>query len=369
MALYREAKRDSRNNPTDLNDYLDELIKDPILDQAVTSPVNDALSEWRTLSSKNMQVEDTRLKLKTVISAACIKARMKGGVLVMPVLVTDTPNLSGVQKKKVIPFSTALDTITEKYTVARVIFTDSFESSDDTITDPLSDQFGLPTHYQITDDKNKIHPSRAFVINANQAGISFIEAIEPYYTDFCIRREELTEAVRENNFLLLGTDMELLHEIATDQINARGGAGDIGLEASEILTNRLRELRTNANSTNAYGIDKESESVSLLLRTNINQLISSVDNASELLAAASDIPSSRFLGKSVSSGLGVPRDDKIYMQSLTGLRSFLVGGLMEFLDRIIAVSIGDTDTSYKWNKFIMDETPDETTSDEPKESE
>ena len=329
-----------------------EIYQDSLMAQAVNVPVIDSLANGRLVKNSSLNDALQSLSVINVMREAGILARVFGECLVIPVLATlDNKKLS---------FSKPIDEV-NGFKVLKVIFTKDFEKSDDKITDPFSPNFGEHSYYTV--NGNKIHPSRAALITANRSGVSFIKTIYRYFCDFEERNFETTKAVRENNFILLYTDIALLHEIAEANIKAHAGERNISVseEAYNLLNTRIKELNQNKNSNNGYGLDKEGEKIDILLRTNINQLVEAVNNSLEIFSAVVDIPASRLLGKRTNSGLTSDNSDLVYVQTLTGLRDFMFSDALKLIDGIVAKAIGVTDTSYEWNKFAFEKTNTEKT--------
>ena len=349
-ALY-DTRSKHRGDAFDDDDKPTERYKDAIVAQAVNVPVLDSLAAWRVCDDAKIQDQDGLLGTKDVLIEAGIKSRLYGKSLVLPVLVGVG---KGAYENKPIPFSIPLDKVETSFRVARIIHTVKFENSDDMDTDVLSEYFGLPKSYTLTDSTATIHPSRASVIESTRSGAAWLDTIETYIRDLDERREELSLAVAENNFIVLKTDMKMLNEMAQEQSVVRGvDVHNLESTAYELLETRLRDLRQNANSHNAYGIDKDGEEVAVMLRTNIDQIINAVNNAAELLSSAVDIPASRFLGHRTSSTLGGDDDTEIYAQTLSGLRDFMFLNALRLIDKLIGKSIGSDKLGFKWNDFIF----------------
>ena len=332
----------------ELRETLRELYKDSLIAQAVNLPVIDSMVSGREIKDPKLKKAATDLALDKIIREAGIKARTYGKCGILPVLI------DGEGKK--IPFSKDLETVETGFSVKRLLIIDEFEEDDNKITDIFSESFGKPKHYKI--GKSRIHPSRMTVIHANRSGISFIESVFRYFCDFESRNSDVTKAVYENNFIILYTDINLLHEVAAANIAAtgggRGGVNMVSDEAYDLLNARVAELRENANSDNGYGLDKENEKIETLLRDNIDQLIKSVESALTILASAVNIPASIYLNQNSTSALSTNNDYLVYSQVLTGLRDFMFSESLTYLDKLIGGTVGATNMTYEWNKFVFE---------------
>ncbi len=327
-------------NASDLKALLDKLYKDSLVQQAVDVPVRDAIAVWRTTNDKQLAVLDAELGIKDLMIKAGINARKYGKTLIIPVIVDAASNHR-------VPLTTQLSTLSNgHYRVLRLVEVSDFDTADSNESSVLSDYYGLPRWYYV--NGSRLHPSRAFVIQANGAGNSFIESIYPYLCDFYQRNANTTQATSESNFLTFGTNLEMLQQLAEARAQASGN-GDAGVIAQELLTERLRELRRNANNNNAWGYDKEHEKVEQVSKSNIGQMVDATEQAAKFLAAAADIPMSRFLGYRVS-GLGAGDDSSNYAQTLDSLRVAMFGDAIKRLDSLLQFIYPEIkSTEYQWN--------------------
>ena len=331
----------------ELRETLQELYKDALIARAVNTPVIDAVVSGRDIKDAKLKKAVTDLALDKVIREAGIKARTYGKCGILPVLID--------REGKKIPFSKDLETVETGFSVQRLLMIDDFEEHDKKVTDVFSESFGKPKYYKI--GKSRIHPSRMTVVNANRSGISFIESVFRYFCDFESRNSDVTKAVYENNFIILYTDINLLHEVAAANIAASGRGGSSHTasdEAYELLNARVAELRENANSDNGYGLDKENEKIETLLRDNIDQLIKSVESSLTILASAVSIPASIYLNQNNKGALSTDNDYLVYTQTLAGLRDFMFSESLTYLDKIIGGTVGATNMTYEWNKFVFE---------------
>lgn len=345
-ALYSRpslAEIDSESSQYTARSLLDTIYRDALVQQAVEVPIQDALSSWRTPEDKGITDSDNLLNTKQQLSDAAIRARRYGAALLIPVLVDGYGNR--------IPLTTTLEVAVrvDGVRVARLIVVDDFTEAESKITDPLSDQYGLARSYSV--NGGRVHSSRAWLINANNAGTSFIDGIFPYLCSFESRNRQIDKAVEESNWLAFGTDLNMLVEHASSLSQAKGG--DPETIVAELLKGRLRELRRNANNNNAWAYDKSSEEVIQIAKTNIGQMVDAAEQSAKLLSAAADIPMWRFLGYHVSS-MGSGNDDKNYGQTLIGLRSAMVEPALHWLDKLLmSVNKKIKSVGYKWNPIAV----------------
>jgi hypothetical protein len=343
--IERAATELSSNNISDSErrTNLSNIYKDSLIQQAVEVPVRDALSSWRLPADKELLSLDNEVGIKSALIDAGIHARIYGQSMLIPVIVDQNNNR--------VPLTTTIERLkinAERYRVVRVILIKNFSASDFTEENVLSDNFGRPKYYTV--NGNRVNASRCIVIKANNAGTSFIEAIMPYYCNFKRRDHETTRAVEEANFLAFGTDLNMLIEIANAQVEAQGGNAELIVE--QLIRERLRELRRNANNSGVWGYDKESEKVEQVSKTNIAAMVAATDQSAKFLSAAVDIPASRFWDFRPSGMAGDGGDGKNYNQTLVGLRSFMFEPALYRLDKILQIftpSIKSTD--YEWNEL------------------
>lgn len=340
------------NQEGDLFSKITDSYEDAIMAQVVNTPVIDCLSTWRNANDEGVSEVDKSVNLKSVFIESGIKSRLHYSCLIIPVLHRKDGGM--------IQFDKPLNEIKAgSFSVARVIHTSNYERSDVIDYNIMSENFGKPSFYQI--GQNRIDSSRAFEVKSTRSGKPYIETVYDYYCDLKRRRYELSKSIDENNTIILKTDINELVRIATDSLTAKGVSVNVEDEVSTIIANRLSDLRANADSSNAYAIDKNNEDVDLLLRDNIDDIVKAVENASQLLSAAADIPISRLLGMRYTSSLSKQDDDKVYSQTLVGLREFMFGEALRGIDLVIARSLSlDNYNGYSWNKFVFDEDQENT---------
>lgn len=358
-AMYAGA---SSNDVPELEDYdfsgqvLDEddmvfsdlLYVDSLVQQAVDVPMRDTLESWRTVTDPALEAFESTVEYQYRVFEACVNARKYGYGMIMPVIVDQEGRSAGLS----ISLDTLLERPDKKYSIFKFIVVKYFEASEEKEKDIRSDNYGNPKFYRV--NEKKVDPSRVVIIKANPTGVSFIRSIYPYICAFKTRDYEVTRACQESNFLILGTDMKLLAEMgeARKEMGERGDSNDFVMD---FMKNRLADLRENANNNNAYGIDKEGETVTQLQKNNIGAMIDAVEQAVVLLNAAVDIPMRRFMGRGVA-GLGDGNDDAIYIQSAEGLRGSMLRSPLKKLDTFVQkVHPEIKNIGYEWNKMKIQE--------------
>lgn len=344
-ALYTVARGKESYNPVCTErEAFDKLYKDALVQQAVDVPVRDALSGWRDIKDTNLSRLDSELGVKKALIEAGIVSRKYGKALILPVI-TD------LQDNR-ISLTTPMDTITEdagNYKLARLLVIDDFESGSKKESNVLSDNYGKPKSYKV--NGGMVTASRAIIVSASSTGGSFIESINDYLCDFKSRNSETTTAVEESNWLAFGTDLNMLIENAQALTEAKGG-GDPETIVSELLQNRTRELRQNARNTNAWAYDKENEKVDQVSKTNIDDMVNATEQSAKFLAAAADIPMSRFLGYR-AGGLSADSDGN-YVLTLEGLRASMLESPLDEIDKILIALNSDVQSGeFEWNEIVV----------------
>lgn len=323
-------------------EFLSGLYKDALIQQAVNVPIQDSLADWRTISDAVLKRLDAAYAIKRLILNAAIDARIYSKSLIIPVL-QDANQYN-------IPLTTSLDKTNGASLVRFVIANDFDVGSNETSI--KSKNYGNPAYYLV--GGVKVHSSRAFMIQANRAGISLIELVYSYLCSFNTRNSETTKAVEEANWLALATDLKMLSDIAQAKIEASGSSANAELIATELIRNRLMELRHNANNNGAWGYDKDTEKVEQVSKTNIKDMVEATEQAAKFLAGAVDIPMWRFLGYRVGGLGGGNNENAGYAQSLKGLRTFLIEPALAWIDALLVQFNPDVKSiDYQWNPITI----------------
>ena len=322
---------------------LDKLYEDALVQQAVDVPVRDALSSWREIKDGSFNAADSDLGIKDVLIEAGVNSRKYGKALILPVITDLQDNRISLSK--------TMESILEEptqYKLARLIVVTDFESSSEKESNILSDNYGKPKSYKV--NGGMVTASRAIIVSANSIGTSFITSINDYLCDFKSRNAETTTAVEESNWLAFGTDLNMLIESAQAMSEAKGG--DPEAIVSDLLKNRTRELRQNAKNTNAWAYDKNSEKVDQVSKTNIDAMVNATEQSAKFLAAAADIPMSRFLGYR-AGGLGADSDGN-YSQTLSGLRASMFEHPLKSIDKIVlALNTDIKSGEFEWGEIVI----------------
>lgn len=331
---------------------LDDAYKDPLVKQAVTTPLNDALSEWREIEDPKLSELDQRLRIKDRFIEAGKATRKYGTSMIVPILVSN-----GLK----IPLHKPLEVVQAEYSnvsIDRLLVLDAFKPSETVVKDILHDRYGEPTKYSVSDTNHKtLHGSRVIVFgDSDETG--FIEGIIPYVNDFHDRNYEVTRAVQESNVLILKTDFESIQDYMKESVS-QGVSEDIFTRISDFVANRLQHLRENANNENAYAIDKETEEIEQITKTNISAMVEAVRHSLDILTAMVDIPQSRYLGNGATSLSGNSTDIDNYVQTLNGMRSSDYEPPLRRLDHFIQqIYPVISSLAYDWNPLAIQQSTD-----------
>jgi hypothetical protein len=179
---------------------------------------------------------------------------------------------------------------------------------------------------------------------------SLFQAIEEYYGTFHLGRQDVSRAVQEANFLVFKTNLQKLQEAAA----AKTAAGE-AIDAKELLRDRLRNLRCNANNNNAYAIDKEFEDIVNIPKANIADMQKAVDQMAQFLAGAADIPISRLFAKTIGSLANSSQVEiQNYILTLHGLRFMVLEPSIKALDKFVGMFAGIDNLDFVWNPLAIE---------------
>lgn len=334
-----------------------ESLRDRLVRKAVEVPVNDSLASWREIENKELKKLDETLNFKGWVMKAFNQTRTYGKCLLVPII-----TVAGTK----INLGTTLDNVLSldgEKKIERLLLITDFKASDKVTTDILDENHNLPISYKV--NKIKIHHSRCILFGENDeisevdysiTNTSFLEDIIPYVNEVHERNFEVTRAVKESNIIILKTDFAWIKDLL-DDLSLDGGEGSqLFLGIDEYLSNRLKNLRENANNQNAYAIDKNKEEVDQLSKKNIKDMIEAVKHALVMLSGIADIPQSRYLNTSSSGLAGNTIDISNYVQSLNGMRANEVEPQLKSLDTFfskIYTSINNFD--FEWNPLAIQE--------------
>lgn len=325
---------------------IDDLYTDLLIQKSVFTPINDSLSEWREIKDAVLKDYDKTLNIKRVIIDVYTAFKKYGHVIILPVLV----DRYGVK----VPFGIPLRNILDRQPVVqKLLVIDDFTFDEGKITDVLSDDYGKHKQYQIND--KPVHPSR-IILMGDENTDSFVKNLAHYHNSFHDRTYETTRAVKESNFLTLGTDFDRLSEqilSSIDNIEALS-PNVVRTMVVEAVENRAKNLRSNSNNQNAYIYDKKTEEITELQKSTISAMANAAKDSLDVYNAAVDIPASRFLGKTTGNGFGANIDISNYVQTLNGRRSMEVEPVLKSLDEFLQNTDDKiNDLSYNWNKLAI----------------
>ena len=329
--------------PEEEREALEQLYDDALFRQAVEVPIVDSLSNWRDVTDQTLKKADTEYLVKETIVDAFISARKFGTALIVPVLLDPD--------EKLIPFSKRLDAV-DGAKIFRLVVMDDFKVDEVLEKNILSPYHGRPIKYYLND--KPVHPSRVIPVFANKSGKSLAKGVLDYFNSMKIRAHESDRATEEANIQALGTNIKSLK----GQLDAEVVAGNLppGTDLQELLEARARNFRSNSNNNNALIYDKEEEEVSSITKGNIGDMVKAVEQSLDLLCSAVDIPSSRYLGRSIGGLANSNQSDiKNYIQSLNGMRMLSVEPVVKELDRFIQkLDSGITNLEFEWNPLAIE---------------
>lgn len=314
----------------------DELMElysnDSLLQQAVDTPVLDALTNWREGVD-----HDEQYKLKKHVIKAIRRARLLRHAAIVPILLDS--------EGKAIALSVNLDRAVELgATIDRFIVIDSIEMSEEVETDVFSANHGKPKSYSA--NNKPIHFSRLIVFSGSVSEKSAAESFLYYFKKFHEAYEEMMRAMGEANVWALGTDIDALKEA----YEAAQQVGNSTKKFDDIVGSRLNNFRGAMNSAGAYLYDKNSEELEKHPVTNLDGLVKGVDQTLSVLCAAVNISPSQFLGRS-QGALGGSNTTEIYnsVQASNSLRTLIIEDPLSDLDAFISAIEGKEQPAYTWN--------------------
>ena len=329
---------------TECASRLNELYdSDAILQQIIQDPINDSLSNWRETTTGLANIEE-RLDYQRIFMEAGIFARRNGQSLIIPILEN-----SG----RKVPLTTSLErAIEDGATVRRLMVVSEFEEDDKLVTDTFSQYHGRPVRYKIGEKKVSVHHSRAIPVYANLQKTSVFQGIEEYLSSYHLGRQDVSRAVQEANFLVLSTDFAALQQIVDDMNIVSGEDQDL----YDFINNRVRNLRDNANSNNAYAIDKELETITNIQKANITDMVKAVDQQAQFLAGSSNVPLAKLFGKQ-QGGLNSTSQSDIqnYIIFLKGMRFMVLQPSLVEMDKFMKLFDESLDIRFTWNAVASEQ--------------
>lgn len=303
----------------------------------ITVPAGDMLRKWREWRGENIMdviAEEERLKIKSKLLEAKIKARLFGGagVFIGTGQELTTPlNVDSI-KKGGIKYLTVLD--------RRELTAGEIE------TDPLSEYYNKPKYYTVAGSKNQtqIHPSH-FAILMGELNLDVInDGWGLSVLQHCLDAVKNADGAAANiASMIFEANVDT---IGIPDLTANLASG--GAEFERLLLARF-SLFAQGKGTAGIGIlDKEEE----YTRKSVNFATTPdlLEKFIMLAGAADGIPASRFLGTS-AGGLNATGegDMEVYFDKIQSMQSDLEGEIYT-LDRALLKSAGaDSALNYKWN--------------------
>lgn len=321
--------------------HLNKLIsKDEIARKMVSTPVVDALSNWRDVPYP----WDGELRVRKVVIDACRFARTYGCSVVFPIILDSNG--------RIVSSSRSLESILgddENYTIENIIHTEVNLSFDGEIeSDFTKPWFNLPSQISIGDAD--VHPSRvAFFGNIVSP---FFVSVKDDLADFHESLRRLGIAVRRNSGIVLKSDFAKIQ----NYIKARKDVGAPAPTLKEITKERAQALYDNINDNNVAVING-TESIEFYQQANIAQLIENVELNMLLLSGRSSLPMSKLFSKLQSSGMSNNSQTEFinYDQDLDSWRTDFVEDGLRQLDSIMNGVLGVDKVDWEWNPTKAEE--------------
>lgn len=312
----------------------------------VDIPANDALRKWRDWSGAPDQVTavwktEKRLGLQKKMLECKIAARLWGGAAIF--IGTGDADLS----EPLDPDAVGLGGLKYLTVLPRTRLT-----SGDIETDPASELFDRPQHYQIATQSTyqpRIHPSR-FVL---QAGASRADAhLAGAYDGWGDSVLQCARDAIRNADSTAANIASLVFEANVDAFGVPGlmrGLAEPNYEKRLIERFRLSAL---AKST-TRAIVHDAEETYERKAVNFSQLPDVMEQFLLMVSGAADIPLTRFLGQSPagmsSTGTG---DMRNYHDKIQSVQTLEIGPAMSVLDDcIVRSALGERpdDVDYEWS--------------------
>jgi phage-related protein (TIGR01555 family) len=311
---------------------------------------NDMTREWREFSAlthdtkKLLEAEEERLGIQKAYNQCHKWARLMGtGFIVLAVddgLLPDQPLDISTVKPGQFKHIKVLDRT--RVNTAGVI----------PVMDPLDPRYGMPEYYRFSDSSTRIHHSRLIRLEGvelpyeefrknNYFSMSVLDRLYESITNFNTATDSSAEMIYEANVNI--------HKIRgfRDYLESPGG--------DERLIKRFSLSKMLKSFTNCVVVD-ENESVELQSNS-FSGLPELIERYGQILAAASDIPSTRFMGRS-PGGLSATGESDLrnYADNLKARQVVEYSPGLKIIDELMAKNIGlaeDVDLSFEFSPIFQ----------------
>ena len=324
---------------------VDLAMQDGIMQNIIIAPVLDMLQTWRNNDELTFRIEKA-MGYQSAIMHAVIGARKYGKSLLYPVV--------GDTEDRILDPRITLNAEKQasEYTVKKIVYFDEFKESKTIIDDPLNPLYGEPEFYTINGVEHDA--SRVVPVYGNfDKNVSAFEAVQDYFEDWGIAKIERSRSIQEANFLILKTALADLEKRHSAQQELKGGSYTF----QDAMQARVRNLKQNANSANAFILDKEEEAQQVD-KKNIKAVSETVNDTAKDLAGGARIPAS-YLFSQEQSGLNNSSQSSMayYINTLKTLRFFVIENPMRVLDSIVSSFDEDFTPSdpISWNALALEE--------------
>lgn len=303
----------------------------------INVPAGDMLRKWRAWQGEDVTkaiAEEERLKLKSKLLEAKIKARLFGGAGIFIGTdqdLTEPLNVERIQSGG-IKYMTVLD--------RRELIAGEIE------TDPLNEYYNRPKYYTVAGSKNQtqIHPSHFAILMGEQNMDVINDGWGLSVLQHCLDAIKNADGAAANI-------ASMIFEANVDVIGIPDLTGNLANGGAEFERQLLARFALFAQGKGVSGVgilDKEEE----YKRNSINfaTLPDLLEKFIVLAGAADGIPVSRFLGTS-ATGLNATGDGdmKVYFDKIQSMQSDLESEIYT-LDTALLRSAGvDPALNYVWN--------------------
>jgi len=311
---------------------------------------NDMTREWRDFTSvdhdtkKILEAEEQRLGLQKAYNQCHKWARLMGtGFIVLAVddgLLPDQPLDITTVRPGQFKHIKVLDRT--RVTTAGVI----------PVMDPLDPRYGMPEYYRFSDSSTRIHHSRLIRLegvelpyeafrNNNYFSMSVLDRLYESITNFNTATDSAAEMIYEANVNI--------HKIQGFKGYLESPGGDEKLIKRFTLSKMLKSF------TNCVVVD-EKDTVDLQSNS-FAGLPELIEKYGQILAAASDIPGTRFMGRSPGGLSSTGESDlRNYADNLKARQVVEYSPGLDIVDQLMAKNIGlpeETDLAYEFNPIFQ----------------
>lgn len=295
--------------------------------QIIQAPVDDGLREWRTFNCEEapeIAREEKRIGLVNEYKKAQYWARLYGGAIIL--LITDQPLDQPLDVRKI-----------KKGSLKRLVVLDRWDITGQTInyTNPIEEDYLLPTHYTLYGGGTPIHSSHIIRIEGEELPRR-IKALNEGWGDSVLRKviDDLKDTVATKEGIAT-----LVHEANIDVVNRKGLSEELAAGEESKILRRYSLAAQTKSIVNMLLLDGAEEEQYQRNELSFGGLGDILDKFMIWIAGAAEIPVTRLFGQS-AQGLNATGegDQKNYYDAVASMQESQFRPDLERLDEVLVRS-------------------------------